>query len=189
MSPLPRALLLLAVAMGIWQLASAGYMWGKAQLAQLLLEHSWQQTLAGRPTPPWPWADGVPVARLRVPRLGISQIVLGDASGRSLAFGPGLLSGSEAPGKGHSILSGHRDSHFRFVKDLRPGDLLILEDRDGGESRYRVREGQVLDARHQQLTLGGHDLLSLLTCYPFEDWRAGGPLRYLITAVRAPLAP
>ena len=33
---------------------------------------------------------------------------------------------------------------------------------------------RVLDARQQRLTL--------VTCYPFDALRAGGPLRYVVTA-------
>ena len=49
----------------------------KAELAQWLIEESWQSSLDGdEPYPPWPWADTRPVAVLTVPARGIRQLVL-----------------------------------------------------------------------------------------------------------------
>jgi hypothetical protein len=54
--------------------------------------------------------------------LGIDQIVLEGAHGRTLAFGPGRLeSGSSAKDGGTMILTGHRDTHFSFWKDFTEG--------------------------------------------------------------------
>src|SRR5262249_61701653 len=58
----------------------------KAQVAQILLLRAWDRTRAGTATAkPWPWADTWPVGRLRVPRLGVDEIVLAGASGNALA--------------------------------------------------------------------------------------------------------
>ena len=134
---------------------------------------------------PWPWADTYPVARLRAPGLGIDQIVLAGASGRSTAFGPGHLDGTAAPGAaGHSVLVGHRDTHFRFLERLAPGDALTLQDRGGSWRRYRVQRNDVIDSRRARLHMGdGRAALTLVTCYPFDAVNPGGPLRYLVFAV------
>ena len=102
------ALGILLAGAGLWQLGAAGAIHAKAWLAQGLLQRAWAATLSGTAAVrPWPWADTHPVARLQVPALGVDQIVLADASGRTLAFGPGLLGGTAAPGTGgHSVLSG-----------------------------------------------------------------------------------
>ena len=78
----------------------------KAELAQWLIEQSWQQALDGRPElPPWPWADTRPLGVLSVPAHGVRQMVLEGNSGRNLAFGPVLLDGSV---QGHDlVISGH----------------------------------------------------------------------------------
>ncbi len=82
-------------AIGLWQLGSGAWLQGKAWLAQLLIARAWAEAGdAGAAPPPWPWADTRPVARLLVPELGIDQIVLAGASGRTLAFGPGHLDGT-----------------------------------------------------------------------------------------------
>ncbi len=179
----------LSIVLGLWQLGGAGWIHAKAWLAQGLLEASWAASLAGAgPIRPWPWADTWPVARLQAPGLGVDRIVLAGTSGRTLAFGPGHMDGTAAPGApGHSLLSGHRDTHFRFLKDLAPGDALRVQRPDGGWRDYRVIGAEVIDARQARLAPDpGRPLLSLVTCYPFDALTPGGPLRYVVTAVGEP---
>jgi sortase A len=156
----------------------------KAELAQHLLERSWLRTLAGEPdAKPWPWADTRAVAILEVPRLGLREIVLEGSSGRNLAFGPTLVNTSQLDESADRILSGHRDTHFSFLKELRTGDLLRLhtttETRD-----YRVSWLEAVDSRQQQLVIDDNiERLTLLTCYPFNATTSGGPLRWVVTAI------
>jgi sortase A len=183
---------LLLAALGLWQLGGAAWIHGKAVLAQALLNRAWAGTLSGAAVArPWPWADTYPVARLEVPALGVEQIVLAGASGRSLAFGPGHLDGTAAPGApGHSVLSGHRDTHFRFLRDMTPGTELRLQRSDGGWHRYWVTGSQVVDARQARFSTGdGRRALTLVTCYPFDALEPGGPLRYLVFAEAEPPHP
>lgn len=183
--PAVAALGLLLAGTGLWQLGAASVIHAKAWLAQVLLERAWADTLAGQArVRPWPWADIAPVARLQVPDLGIDQIVLAGANGRTLAFGPAHLDGTAPPAKaGHSVLTGHRDTHFAFLRNLRVGSELRLQGRDGAWRRYRAREARVIDARHAWLgSGGGRHALTLVTCYPFDALEPGGPLRYVVSA-------
>jgi sortase A len=152
-------------------------------LAQILIARAWEQSIATRKAAaPWPWADTAPVARLMVPRLGVDQIVLAHAAGRTLAFGPGHLDGSPPPGApGLSIISGHRDTSFRFLADLAAGDEIRIQRADGGWTTFRVTATAVLDERTARLPLliNGPARLALTTCYPFDAIRPGGPLRYV----------
>jgi sortase A len=151
----------------------------KAELAQWLIERSWRAVLAGGAwTPPWPWADTQAVAELHVPAQRIRLLVLEGQSGRNLAFGPVLAS----PSGRDIIVSGHRDTHFRFLQRLRIGDRLHWRD-DGGERWYEVRQLDVVDSRSTELVIEpGVDRLSLVTCFPFDSAAAGGPLRFVATA-------
>lgn len=155
----------------------------KAELAQFLMERTWQQVLQGTPDArPWPWADTRPVAVLEVPRLGIRQLVLEGASGRNLAFGP---TGLAPVSKNDIILSGHRDTHFSFLQHLVAGDVLRLTDVEGVR-KFEVAWTEVVDSRANDLVLQpGISRLTLMTCYPFDQLAAGGTLRYVVTAVPA----
>jgi len=156
----------------------------KAELAQHLLERAWLRTLAGEPDArPWPWADTRAVAVLEVPRLGLHEVVLEGSSGRNLAFGPTLVNTARIDKTTDRVLSGHRDTHFSFLRELQTGDLLRLhtptEIRD-----YRVNWLETVDSRVQKLIIDDSvERLTLLTCYPFDAATPGGPLRWVVTAL------
>jgi len=184
------ALMLLTLA--AWQLGAAGYIHVKALLAQALLELAWQRTLAGEPNVrPWPWADMQPVARLRASAQERDLIVLDGASGRSLAFGPAHVPGSALPGDpGASVIAGHRDTHFQFLRELRRGDPLEIQRADGITLRYEVSELRIVDSRTTRIALdGGVNSLKLVTCYPFAAVPPGAPLRFEVTAQPASVVP
>lgn len=164
----------------------------KAALAQVLLDAAFQRTRAGAaPARPWPWSDAWPVARIEAPAHGERLVVLSDASGRSLAFAPGHLSGTALPGDaGTSIVAGHRDTHFAFLRRLRPGDVLRVEDRQGRRHRYRVAETAVVHERDARVAAETDvDRLVLVTCWPFEALRPGTDLRFVVLAEREPARP
>jgi sortase A len=182
------AVALAATALGL--LAEATWIPAKAVLAQVLLRSAWQRARSGEAAPrPWPWADTWPVARLTVPGRGIELYVLAGASGRNLAFGPAHVDGTARPGAvGNCALAGHRDTSFAFLRDLAPGDELVLETPDGRRRRYRVREAGVFDRSDTWLlapqpVAGPERLLTLVTCYPFDAVVPGGPGRYVVRAV------
>jgi sortase A len=159
----------------------------KAVLAQALLERAYRSAAAGALPRPWPWADFVPLARLSVPRLGASAIVLSGATGGTLAFGPGHLDGSAAPGAdGNVVVVGHRDTHFSFLRAVAAGDALLLEKPGGPARRYTVREARVVHERDVAvLAPTAEPTLTLVTCWPFDSPVVGGPLRFVVVA-RAP---
>jgi sortase A len=178
-------LAVLPLALGLWQIGEAGYIHAKARLAQHLIAKAWAETVGGSPAVrPWPWADAWPVARLEFPAEGEEMIVLSGGSGRTLAFAPGHLDGSPLPGRpGNSIIGGHRDTHFRLLERLAPGDVIRAEDRAGVRHRFRVTAKQIVDSRTTRLDPdGARPALILVTCYPFDAIVPGGPLRYLVFA-------
>ncbi|MEO9079832.1 MAG: class GN sortase [Rhodanobacter sp.] len=161
----------------------------KAALAQLLLARAWTRSDHGREVRrPWPWADLAPIARLSVPRLHQDLIVLDGDNGQALAFGPGWTPGSALPGThGLSVISAHRDTQFRFLQMLWPGDQLHLDGPRGG-SDYQVTGSRIIDSRDTGIPAAGSmDGLWLVTCYPFDAIVPGGPMRYVVQARRAKL--
>jgi sortase A len=149
-----------------------------------------ERWLEGHYVFPLPEDAAVDRPRLHQARLGVDQIVLAGAGGQGMAFGAGHVSGSVAPGKpgkpGNLVTSGHRDSHFRWLGELRQGDELELEAADGRLRRYRVAQLAVHHASEGWLLdpMAG-DQLRLPTCYPFDAVDPGTPLRYVATAYPA----
>jgi sortase A len=168
--------------------AAANALWIplKAEGAQWLMRQTWQEILAGNAQArPWPWADTRPAAILRISRLQIEQFVLEGNSGRNLAFGPVFVDG--AGGSKDRVISGHRDTHFRFLQALQVGDRISIETPDGVED-YIVERAEVVDSRRRELVLDpAISRLSLVTCFPFDAPMAGSPLRYIVTAL--PVSP
>lgn len=169
----------------VWQWGSALTIEAKAGLAQLLIERAWAQKLAQPEldAAPWPWADTQPVGRLQwldeAGRVQKDLYVLAGAHGEALAFGPGLMDA----GAGVRVIGGHRDTHFAFLRRLEKGDRLRWQGVDGRWQTYRISERSVADARHETLRVDpSADALWLVTCYPFDAVRAGGPLRYVVRA-------
>jgi sortase A len=175
------------LALAAWQVGAAGWIHAKARLAQVLIAHSWQRSLQlQQPVRPWPWADTYPVARLTLARLGIDLYVLAGASGRALAFGPGLVDGTATPGKaGNAVVVGHRDTHFSFLRDVQPGDVLELAAEGGRSARYVVVGSHVTDRDDASVLEPSDDArLTLVTCFPFDAVAAGTRERFVVVAER-----
>lgn len=167
----------LRVAQGVWIPV-------KAAVAQVLLEQAFDRSLADhRAHKPWPWADMAPAARLSVPRLGMERIVLDTGSGQAMAFGPTHLPASAALNTpGTAVIAAHRDTHFRFLKDMQNGDIVVVETIDGTTRRYQVTSTRIL--RWDQFVIpraAAVRRLALTTCYPFNATHHG-PLRYVVYA-------
>jgi sortase A len=174
-----------ALALGGLILITQGiYIHAKAMLAQILLERAFAQTLTtGAPVKPWSWADTWPVARVVVPRLGKSAIVLAGASGQALAFGPGQLERTPEIGEeGTAVYAAHRDTHFAFLADVRVGDVVEVTRRDGKVFRFRVTGASVVRFDHSGIDpYSPGRRLVLSTCWPLNA-RTQGPLRYVVHA-------
>lgn len=168
----------------VWQ---GSYIKLKASLAEWLIGATWVSREAGQaPDKPWPWADTRVVARLSVPGRGVSRLVMQDASGESLAFGPGSMIANQPPGgKRYSLIAGHRDTHFRFLSELSLGDVIEIDNYLGQRGSYRVLSTRVLNVEQEYLYIDP-DVpgLMLVTCWPFDALIPGGPLRFLVKARR-----
>ena len=183
---LAQAAVALLLALGTWQIASAGWIHAKALLAQRLIASAWDGARDGGPARrPWPWADMRPIARLTVPSRGVDLYVLDNASLRALAFGPAHVGGTAAPGSyGNSVLVAHRDTHFAFLRKVEIGDEIDLE-ASGARARYRVSDVTVMEKDQARVMDDpGAPQLTLITCYPFDAVRPGTRLRYVVVAER-----
>ena len=181
----PRLLLILPALVGFWLLGDGLYIQAKAVAAQVLLERAWDRGVrAGRPAKAWSWADTWPVARLKVDHLGIDFVVLEGVSGEALAFGPGRMAGLGPDyGTSTTLIAAHKDTHFRFLPQLKLGDEVTLETLGGRTERYRVTGQEIIDYRAADLEDDPlNPRLILVTCYPFDALSINGPLRYVVIA-------
>jgi sortase A len=176
---------------GLVLFSQGAYVHAKALLAQVLLERAFTDTIAtGRQTKPWPWADTWPVARIEVKRLHASAVVLAGSSGQALAFGPGHVELTPDAGeRGTAVYSAHRDTHFRFLRDIVVGDEIDVTRNDGKIFRYWADATSVVrfDASGIDPLGDGYELV-LSTCWPF-DALTPGPDRYLLHATMMGSAP
>jgi sortase A len=131
-------------------------------------------------------AEGQPVARIRIPRLGLDAVVLEGISDATLAQAPGHYPGMALPGAGgHVVLAAHRDSFFKDLGELEDGDAVTLTRTDGHEVAYRVSRSYIVHKTNRTVIVPvDHEVLTLITCYPFQ-YVGHAPYRYIVEAVPA----
>lgn len=171
-------------ALGLILIGNGVYIHAKAVVAQVLLDRAFQQAVdTGAPVKAWSWADTRPVARVSVPRLGKSTIVLEGSRGEALAFGPGHLAQSAQPGeRGTAVFAAHRDTHFAFLGDVTTGDRVDITRADGASFAYEVTGTEVVRWDQSGITSEeSQPRLALVTCWPL-DGTMRGPLRYVVHA-------
>jgi len=185
-----RLFIIIVVIVASWQLGTGVYIHVKAHVAQKLLLSAWQKTLSGESkVKPWSWADTWPVARMKVPAYGEDIIILAGDSGRNLAFGPGYRFGTSKPGtKGMSMISAHRDTHFKFLENVMPGDEIEIQTEKGINVVYVISGTKIVDKSNAAIELESKDKqLVLITCYPFNSIHPGTDFRYLVYATEKKL--
>ncbi len=187
---LVKCVTVLLLVLSLLSFGNSLWIYTKAQLAQVLIAGAWQQTLqSGVAVTPWPWADTWPTGRLQIPSQQIDLYTLYGLSGNALAFGPGQLqfsASSSSKSAGAVILAGHRDTHFRFMKNLKLNDSLFLTDQTGHITEFVVIELGVKDSRTEAIEPvldSEQQELWLVTCYPFDAISTRGPLRYIARAL------
>lgn len=129
---------------------------------------------------------GAPLARLRIPKLQLDEIVLEGVGDRELNAGPGHLVGSVFPGEdGNSVISAHRDRHFSRLGGLQVGDTLFT-DTGWSETTWVVVAKRVVSADTPALFRTPDATLTLTTCWPIRYF-GSAPDRLIITA--KPVSP
>ncbi len=157
---------------------------GDLAFAQHLMLRAWQRDSAGdRGDLDARWPGAFPAMRLLAARGDVDLVVLTGSSEATLALGPGHLEASALPGApGNTVITGRRDSHFRFLADLEVDDSLAIETLAGKRHVYRITDIDVVDARRARLVLDTPDsVLTLVSAYPFDPAEPAG-MRYVVTA-------
>lgn len=164
-------------AVGAWDQQEARRAWDEAE-ARAVVALARRQIVMGITNAV---APGAPVARLRIPRLGLDEIVLEGVDGNSLNAGPGHLSGSAFPGEdGNAVISAHRDRHFARLGAIEVGDTIVTES-GTHDDQWVVISKRVLDADAPALFRSTEATLTLTTCWPIR-YLGSAPERLIVTA-------
>jgi sortase A len=132
---------------------------------------------------------GDTLAKLTIPRLDTELYVIEGDDNADLRRGPGHLPGTAMPGAdGNCIIAGHRDTHFRVLKDIKAGDDIVLET-PRGKYLYRVRTTRVVSPNNtDSLNPTSDAVLNLITCYPFY-YVGNAPKRFIVEARLTGMVP
>jgi sortase A len=122
------------------------------------------------------------LAKLDIPRAGLSVMVMEGADDATLRVAVGHIPGTRLPGQGGNVgLAGHRDSFFRGLSKLRIGDEITLTTRED-TLHYTVESVRIVtpdDVSVLQDT--SYPALTLVTCYPFY-YVGPAPQRWVVKA-------
>lgn len=122
------------------------------------------------------------LAVLEIPKIRMTAPVLDGTDGLTLNRGVGRIAGTARPGEPGKIgIAGHRDSFFRGLKDIAPGDALDLRTRDGKDIYVVDRIQIVVPSDMSVLQAEDASALTLVTCYPFYSI-GSAPKRFVVTA-------
>jgi sortase A len=124
------------------------------------------------------------VGRIEIPRLGLSVIVAEGTDEATLRRAAGHIEGTALPGKSGNVgIAGHRDTLFRPLQNIRRDDVITLTTL-AGLYRYRVVSTKVVSPYDVAvLNPDGHQILTLVTCYPFY-FVGPAPDRFIVRAKR-----
>lgn len=127
-------------------------------------------------------ADGEVIGEMNIPRLGLKTIVAQGQSSKVLRRAVGHLSESAMPGQpGNVTLAGHRDTFFRPLRKIQPGDAISFNTADG-EFVYQVESTEVvMPSDVAVLQPSRENTLTLVTCFPFY-YVGSAPKRFIVRA-------
>ena len=126
--------------------------------------------------------EGDPIARLEIPRLGVSVMVLEGVETGTLRLGAGHVPGTSLPGAdGNVVIAAHRDSFFRNLEGIRVRDRIQVSTIQGAQE-YDVSSTEIVHPEDVAvLASSEYSELTLITCYPFH-YIGSAPSRFIVHA-------
>lgn len=177
---------MILLATGLWQ-----YFNDKIQTRDTL--NSARQLLAGPLQPGNPKEKGKTNSKpinagdiigiLEIPKIDAELPIVEGTNADDLKKGVGHFNGSSLPGQhGQIVLSGHRDTVFSRLGELKIGDLLKVKI-PKGTFTYQITHTKIVASKDTSIiTLQKkQEELILTTCYPFR-YIGNAPKRYIIYA-------
>jgi len=129
--------------------------------------------------------NGTVIAKLAIPQLGLSTMVVEGVEDGDLKLAAGHIPGTALPGDpGNVGIAGHRDTFFRPLRLIRKGDVIALSTLQG-EDQYQIVSTEIVSPDDVQVLYPTHrDTLTLVTCYPFY-FVGSAPQRFIVRAERS----
>ena len=129
-------------------------------------------------------SEGSPLGRIEISAVGLTAMILEGTDEGTLQRAVGHIRGTPLPGqRGNVALAGHRDTFFRGLRKIRVNDEITLTTLSGSY-RYRVDSTKVVKPEETEvLEDDGDDILTLVTCYPF-NFVGSAPSRFIVRARR-----
>lgn len=136
---------------------------------------------------PGPIAQGTPISRLLVPHISLDEVIVEGVGDAVLNAGPGHMPGTPLPGgAGNSVVSAHRDMHFRRLAELGIGDTVVTVT-EYHRTTWRITGRRIVAASAASIFPTPEASLTLTTCWPMR-YIGPAPDRLLLRAepVRPP---
>ena len=119
---------------------------------------------------------------LAIPSIGLEVPVYPSDSELLMDRGSGVIDGMSYPHEPGNIgIAGHRDGYFRVLKDVQPGDKLLLETLEGPKN-FVINATKIVEVDDLALLQDTDEqTVTLVTCYPFY-FVGHAPQRFIVTA-------
>ena len=143
-----------------------------------------ETNLARAESPAIAVSEGSPLGRIEISAVGLTVMVLEGTDEGTLRRAVGHIRGTPLPGqRGNVALAGHRDTFFRGLRKIRVNDEITLTTLSGSY-RYRADSTKVVKPEETEVLEDyGDDILTLVTCYPF-NFVGSAPSRFIVRAHR-----
>ncbi|WP_181313672.1 class D sortase [Planomicrobium soli] len=127
---------------------------------------------------------GEKIGWLLIPSLDMKYPMYWGTDDETLTQGVGYHPGkftTPPDGERHTVLSGHRDTVFRELGNLKEGDRMYVQF-ENVQYEYEIKKTWVTDAKDRTVIVAKNEpTLTLTTCYPFT-FIGAAPDRYIIEA-------
>ena len=127
---------------------------------------------------------GSPLGRIEISTIGLDAMIQEGTDARTLRRAVGHIPSTPLPGQqGNVAITGHRDTFFRPLRNIRKNDEITLTTLTGSY-RYQVDLIRVVEPEDTEVLDASDDaILTLVTCYPF--YLVGpAPKRFIVRAHR-----
>ena len=126
--------------------------------------------------------EGDRIGRLEIPRIGMAVMVLQGTEEATLVAGAGHVPGTPSPGgDGNVVIAAHRDTFFRKLEAIEPGDRIRITTLRGSYE-YVVDSMETVDPDDTSVMESrDRSELTLITCFPFY-YVGSAPKRFIVHA-------